>query len=88
MSEVDANRKRRKTGGRSKGTPNKITATLTDAIDQAFNQVGGAQYLVRVAADDPKAFCALLGKRLPKDLSVNANGSLTLTIVTGVPSRD
>lgn len=68
--------KGKKYGGRQKGTPNRITASLTDAIDKAFEQVGGAKYLARVAEDDPKAFCALLGKRLPKDITHNASDSL------------
>lgn len=69
--------KGRKTGGGSRrGVPNKITAALTDAIDEAFTQVGGATYLVKVATDDPKTFCALLGKRLPKDLNVALSVSL------------
>lgn len=75
-----------KTGGREKGTRNKITQTLTDAIDKAFLQVGGASYLVNVAKADPKAFCQLLGRRLPKDTTVHADGSLTIHVVTGVPS--
>lgn len=68
--------KGRKTGGRQKGSPNRLTASLTDAIDNAFHQVGGANYLVTVARDDPKAFCALLGKRLPKDITHGVSASL------------
>jgi hypothetical protein len=68
--------KGRKTGGRQKGARNRLTASLTDAIDKAFHQVGGANYLAKVAHDDPKAFCALLGKRLPKDITHNVSLSL------------
>lgn len=75
-----------KTGGRKAGTPNKITRTLTEAIDDAFFEVGGSEYLVGIAEKDPKAFCALLGRRLPKDTTVHADGSLTIHVVTGVPS--
>lgn len=62
-------------GGRKKGTPNKITKTVTEAIDAAFVKVGGADYLARVAESDPRAFCALLGKRLPKDVNLDMQGS-------------
>jgi hypothetical protein len=65
-----------KTGGRKPGSRNKVTRTLVEAIDKAFEQVGGAQYLARIAEDDPKAFCALLGKRLPRDLNVTTTLSL------------
>jgi hypothetical protein len=78
--------KGRKTGGGSrKGIPNKITKTITEALDQAFDEVGGAAYLKRIAEDEPRAFCALLGKRLPATVNVDAKGSITVTVVTGVP---
>lgn len=80
--------KRVKTGGRKAGTPNKITRTLTEAIDDAFFEVGGSDYLVGIAKSDAKAFCGLLGRRLPKDTTVHADGSLTIRVVTGVPSDE
>ena len=54
-----------KTGGRQKGTPNKITADIKGAILGAFGKVGGEDYLARVAIEHPQVFCALLGKVLP-----------------------
>ena len=35
------------------------------AILEAFNALGGVEYLCAVAREDPKAFCALLGKLIP-----------------------
>ena len=52
-------------GGRPKGVRNKLTATVKEAIVEAFNQVGGVDYLVSIAKDDPKTFCALVGKVIP-----------------------
>lgn len=75
-----------KTGGRQKGSRNKITGTLTEAIDKAFEKAGGVDYLVAIAKSDSKAFCALLGRRLPRDTTVHADGSLTIHVTTGVPS--
>lgn len=71
--------------GRKAGTPNKITRVLTEAIDEALERVGGVDYLVDVANKDRKAFCALLGRRLPKDMTVHADGSVTIHVLTGVP---
>lgn len=59
--------------GRKKGVPNKATSTLKDAILRAGELSGQDQkgkngligYLQRVADDDPKAFCGLLGRVLP-----------------------
>ena len=45
-----------------------MTATFKAAIERAFDQLGGVEYLVQVGRDDPKTFCALLGKVLPKQL--------------------
>lgn len=60
-----------KYGGRKKGTPNKVTASLKDAIMGAFDAKGGQQYLERVAEDDPKTFCTLLGKVLPAEVKAD-----------------
>lgn len=54
-----------KTGGRKLGTPNKLTAALKDALANAFEEVGGQSYLVKVALEDPRTFCTLLGKAMP-----------------------
>lgn len=64
---------KRPNAGRPKGSPNKINAKIKDAIMSAFEEVGGQDYLVRVAQDDPKTFCALLGKVLPTEIA-NADG--------------
>lgn len=67
-------------GGRKKGIPNKLTADLRSAIQGAFTEVGGQAYLQRVANNDPKTFCKLLGMTLPKDVNLKAEGGLSLSI--------
>lgn len=54
-----------KTGGRKKGTPNKVNAELKDMILSALDECGGVDYLVARAADSPTAFLSLVGKVLP-----------------------
>lgn len=61
-----------KTGGRQKGTPNKTTKLLKDAVlkaaEQAGNKVGKeglVSYLEKQAEENPGPFMALLGKVLP-----------------------
>lgn len=59
---------RPKTGGRKKGTPNKITALLKDEILQAASDAhpeGRVGYLTQQAQENPTAFMTLLGKVLP-----------------------
>jgi len=71
-----------KTGGRKKGTPNKTTALLKDAILQAAKEAGDdiddggiASYLKQQATLNPAPFMALLGKVLPTQLEGNLNFS-------------
>jgi hypothetical protein len=67
--------------GRAKGTPNKITLSVREAIERAFDKLGGTDYLVHVGQSDPRTFCALLSKLLPTRLS-NADGSPLLAALT------
>lgn len=55
--------------GRVAGVPNKITTALKDAVLVAFDKVGGAEYLERIARTDPKTFCVLLGRLIPTQLN-------------------
>lgn len=60
-----------KTGGRSKGTPNKVTALLKDEILQAADGAhpeGRVGYLRQQANENPTAFMTLLGKVLPTQI--------------------
>jgi hypothetical protein len=64
--------------GRPKGTPNKTTGALKDAILHAFDKVGGEDYLVTVARNDPRTFCTLLGRVLPAEFKGEVNGGHTV----------
>lgn len=69
MSEVEASRKRPKTGGRSKGTPNKLTGDLKAMILGALDEAGGQSYLLSQAHENPKAFLSLLARVLPMQVA-------------------
>lgn len=62
--------------GRRKGSKNKITATVKEAIEIAFNDVGGAKYLADMANKQPVAFMTLLGKVIPQKLDANVQATL------------
>lgn len=68
----------KKTGGRQKGTPNKVTADLKAAVLGAFDNAGGQKYLEAVARDDPKTFCGLLGKILPTQVTGDPENPLEI----------
>jgi len=67
--------------GRQKGTPNALTVSVKEAIERAFDRLGGASYLEHVGRTDPRTFCALLSKLLPTKLA-NADGSPLLAALT------
>jgi hypothetical protein len=69
------------TGGSRKGIPNRQTVAIKDAIERAFEKLGGTDYLVHVGRNDPRTFCALLSKLLPTKLA-NADGSPLLAALT------
>ncbi len=62
-----------KTGGRTKGVPNKVSGTLKDMILQSLADAGGSAYLLEQAAKNPNAYMALIGRVLP--LQVKEGGA-------------
>lgn len=76
-------------GGRKKGTPNKQTAALKDAILEAAAKAGGKQglvgYLEAQAGENPASFMALLGKVLPLQIAGQGDKSGALVITWGGP---
>ena len=74
-----------KTGGRKKGTPNKTTALLKDAILQAATNAGGGDltnYLQVQATENPGPFMSLLGKVLPMQVTGEDGGPLQVVFKT------
>jgi hypothetical protein len=71
----------RKTGGRQKGTPNKFTASVRDAVEAAFNAAGGAEYLRRQADENPVAFMSLLGKVMPREITAEVRADVSVSSI-------
>lgn len=70
----------KKTGGRQKGSPNKVTRQLKDMILQALDDSGGIDYLKQTAIDHPVAFLTLVGKVLPLQVTGDGGGPLVVEI--------
>lgn len=74
--------------GRPKGSPNRITKALKDAIILAAEEAGYdgegkdglTGYLRHVAETDVKAFCGLLGRVLPMQVGDGDDGAVTVVI--------
>ncbi len=65
--------------GRPVGSKNKTTASIKAAIEAAFQGVGGHEYLMQQAKENPQAFMTLLGKIIPAQVQTeltNPDGSL------------
>ena len=76
-----------KTGGRQKGTLNKTTALLKDAILKAAEEAGGEEgmvgYLVIQAKTNPQSFLPLLGKVLPMQVTGPEDGAIEINVTIG-----
>lgn len=76
--------KGKKTGGRRKGSLNKTTALLKDAVLRAAEAAGGERgiegYLEVQAKINPGPFMALLGKVLPMQITGADGGALQVVV--------
>ena len=71
-----------KTGGRHKGTPNKVTRLAKDAIAVAAEELGGAERLVAWAREDPANERVFWGTIYPKLLPLQVSGDPDAPVVT------
>lgn len=81
-----------KYGGRQKGTPNKSTAAVKEALTKAYTTIGGDKSFAAWARANETEFYKLWAKMLPQEVS-GPEGSpidvLTrIEIVPGVRSTD
>jgi hypothetical protein len=60
-----------KTGGRKKGTPNKVTASVKEAFKEAFDRRGGVDALVQWAEGEPTEFYKLAARLIPTELQAD-----------------
>ena len=79
--------------GRPKGTPNKTTALLKDAILLAAQRAGGgsdegiANYLQQQAIANPGPFLSLLGKVLPMTVAGDAENPVFIAKIERVITK-
>lgn len=78
--------KGQKTGGRTKGTPNKATAAVREALLIGFDKVGGMKAFTAWGKENQTEFYKLWAKLLPQEVHAehtNPDGSLRFTIRVG-----
>jgi hypothetical protein len=74
-----------KTGGRKKGVPNKVTASVKEAFAEAFDKMGGAEALLRWGALNQTDFYKLASKLIPTDLNAKLSGDINVIIKRFTP---
>lgn len=62
-----------KTGGREKGTPNKISTTVRENVVSVFDQIGGKEKMAAWAADNQTEFYRIYARLLPTEATLNVN---------------
>jgi hypothetical protein len=67
--------------GREKGSQNRITVDLKQAIINALDRVGGEAWFVSLARKDRRSFSSLIGKLLPTRLTGGEGGPLEVELV-------
>ena len=73
-----------KSGGRQKGSPNLATGAVKEAIVGAFHEVGGKEWLIRLAGGDRHdraMFCRMVEKIVPGELKIDPDSQLNLVIL-------
>lgn len=59
--------------GRPKGSKNKNTLKIKDAMMRAFHRAGGEDYLYELSKTDKPLFVGLLTKIIPSEVQVSGN---------------
>jgi hypothetical protein len=79
----------KKTGGRQKGSMNKVTREIKVAIEETFEKLGGVEHMVKWARERPDLFYTqVLPKVLPLQVSAKVDGEIKSTVdLSIVPSE-
>ena len=70
--------------GRPKGSANKVTSDLREAIRASFDRIGGANWLVKLSEEKPEVYAQLLGKTIPKEIEATITNAIPVIPVPGV----
>lgn len=76
QSKVSSRGGKREGAGRPKGSVDKGNAMIREMIVEALDRVGGVDYLIRQAEEQPKAFLSLIGKVMPVQLEGAGGGAI------------
>ncbi len=64
----------RKTGGRTKGTPNKVSGTVKDNVIEVFEGIGGIATMMEWAKQNQTEFYRLYARLLTREVAGASDG--------------
>ncbi len=75
--------------GRKRGSLNRTTKTLKEALLASFDTLGGEAWLVSLAESDPKAYAGLLGRLIPQEsrMDVDVESSTHTGGIIAIPAQ-
>ena len=65
----------KKTGGRKKGTPNKVQRTVRESLVSVYERLGGDDAMLSWAAENPEEFYRHWIKMLPTEVKQDVTSS-------------
>ena len=60
--------------GRPKGKLNKLTLTMTEFLEESFQQLGGVKWLIKLGKEDRKAYAMLIARLSPTQVVAELTG--------------
>jgi hypothetical protein len=75
--------KGKKTGGRTKGTPNKITRSVREAVLQSFIDLGGSEALTAWAMSNQTEFYKIAARLIPTEIVGDPNAPVAVKVTFG-----
>lgn len=76
--------RKQKTGGRKRGTPNRLTQVIREGSLEAWERLGGVDGLVKWCQRDDanyREFIKLFLKMVPKEVEMHKDGELTVNVI-------
>lgn len=67
--------------GRAKGTPNKQTKAMREMFIEAFDRLGGVDFLVKAAQDDPATFIRGLHRMIPSEVKAEIAQEIKMRVI-------
>ena len=74
-----------KTGGRRKGTPNRITGTVRENVIEVFERVGGVSSMATWAQENRTDFYRLYARLIPTEIHADVGAVSLIQLLSSLP---